>query len=295
MDFDTTRLDNVLKNDFKNGEKCVLFWYSCPVHWIYRKKVIRFYLYIRIKSRILLSTSVYSYVHCKSAQSLFNITRLFQSDFEEEVKRMNIFKNFLLVMVLAVMSGILVRAQETIHWDVVQKIKAEGIGNSKVMEIASYMTDVYGPRLANSPSYDESAEWAKKTFESYGLSNVAIESYGDFGVSWRMDFVSVHMLSPQYMPIIAYPNTWSEGTGGEIRGNAVYIDFDDIASESDLAQYRGKLGNAIVLIEPIQQLSPAWDPLAVRYTNEQLDDQAQVNITSLMERDSRPGRRNSGI
>ena len=35
--------------------------------------------------------------------------------------------------------------------DTVYAIKTEGLQQSKVMEIASYLTDVYGPRLTGSP------------------------------------------------------------------------------------------------------------------------------------------------
>jgi len=35
--------------------------------------------------------------------------------------------------------------------DVVEKIKSEGLDNSQVMNFASWLTDVYGPRLTNSP------------------------------------------------------------------------------------------------------------------------------------------------
>ncbi len=189
-----------------------------------------------------------------------------------------------LFLIIAVFS-FPVQAQETIYWDVVQDIRDEGIRNSQVMNIASYMTDVYGPRLANSTSYKASAEWAKKRFESDGLSNAIVEPYGEFGVSWNVEFISVHMLSPQYMPVIAYPNTWSRGTNGEIRGKAVYINAERIASASELSQYKGKLRNAIVFIEPIQTLSPAWDPLAVRYSKKELENLSRTNITAQMPRE----------
>ncbi len=38
-------------------------------------------------------------------------------------------------------------ADEPIDYASIAKIKAEGLQNSQVMEIASYLTDVYGPRL----------------------------------------------------------------------------------------------------------------------------------------------------
>ena len=207
---------------------------------------------------------------------------------------MRIWPRGLLLITMAI-GFIPAKGQETIHWNVIQKIRAEGFQNTEAMKIAGYLTDVYGPRLANSPSYNEAAQWVYETFNSYGLSNVAIEPYGDFGVSWEVDFVSVHMLTPQYMPIIAYPNTWCRGTDKEIRGNAVYINIENIAAESELTEYHGKLQNAIIFIEPIQEINPTWKPLARRYTEEQLDELAQTNITEQIRRERRRGQNSSGI
>jgi hypothetical protein len=202
-----------------------------------------------------------------------------------------------LAKVLAIVSlvGTLVYGQERIHWDAVQKIRAEAFQNSKVMEFAGDLTDIYGPRLANSPSYKESTKWAKKAFESFGITDVEIEPYGEFGVSWQVEFVSAHMTKPQYMPIIAYPNTWCRGTNGEVRGNAVHIDIEEFGSESDLKPYKGKLPNAIVFIEPIQDLAPTWKPLAVRYSEDQLDELARTDITRQMRRERRRDREGRGM
>ena len=40
------------------------------------------------------------------------------------------------------------------------------------MEIESYLTDVYGPRLTGSPNIKEAADWAQKTMTEWGLANV---------------------------------------------------------------------------------------------------------------------------
>ena len=138
-----------------------------------------------------------------------------------------------------------VHAQEPVYWDVVQEIMEEGFENSQLMENVSWMTDVFGPRLARSPGYLAAAEWAKKKFEDYGLENVYLDEY-EFGVGWNLEYTSVDMMTPQYMPVIAYPQSWSSPTEGRIRGPAVYINFEEISSEKDLAQYKGTLRNSII-------------------------------------------------
>jgi hypothetical protein len=44
------------------------------------------------------------------------------------------------------------RAQEKVCWDVVEKTMEEGFEHSQVMENASWLTEVFGPRNAKSSS-----------------------------------------------------------------------------------------------------------------------------------------------
>ena len=41
---------------------------------------------------------------------------------------------------------------EKLDLDAIYRIKEEGLQRSKVMELESYLTDVYGPRLTGSPN-----------------------------------------------------------------------------------------------------------------------------------------------
>ena len=52
------------------------------------------------------------------------------------------------------------------------------------MEIESYLTDVYGPRLTGSPNIKEAADWAQKTMKDWGLVNVHLETW-PFGRGWQ--------------------------------------------------------------------------------------------------------------
>ena len=51
-------------------------------------------------------------------------------------------------------------SQESVDLQAIYKIKEEGLQRSKVMEITSYLTDVYGPRLTGSPNIRTAGEWA---------------------------------------------------------------------------------------------------------------------------------------
>ena len=180
-----------------------------------------------------------------------------------------------LLMIFASASSI--QAQEPVYWDVVEKIMEEAFEHSEVMENVSWLADVFGPRNVKTPSYRAAAEWARDRLKEYGLPNARLEPY-EFGSGWNIGYTSVHMTAPQYLPVIAYPAPWSSGTGGKIRAHAIYINFDEIISETDLEHYRGKLQNAILFMRPKVKLSPNFEPMATKFTEEQLDEMAKIPI-----------------
>ena len=47
---------------------------------------------------------------------------------------------------------------EKVDYDAIYKIKEEGFQRSQVMDTASWLTDVYGPRLTGSPSFKAAAK-----------------------------------------------------------------------------------------------------------------------------------------
>jgi carboxypeptidase Q len=87
-------------------------------------------------------------------------------------------------------------AQERVDDKVVAQIKTEAFQRSQVMETLSWLTDVHGPRLTNSPGYLAAAEWARARMESWGLVNAQLESWGAFGPGWSVDRYSVEMTEP---------------------------------------------------------------------------------------------------
>ncbi|WP_205944179.1 hypothetical protein [Pedobacter sp. HDW13] len=59
-------------------------------------------------------------------------------------------------------------AQDTPDAAIVQKIRKEGLENSKAMDIAFNLTDVSGPRLSNSPGLKKAQDWAVKQLTDWG-------------------------------------------------------------------------------------------------------------------------------
>ena len=124
-------------------------------------------------------------------------------------------------------------AQEKVDLEVINKLKAEGLERSQVMETLSWLTDVHGPRLTNSTNYMNAAKWAKDQLTKWGLQNAHLEGWGPFGRGWTLNGFTANMTKPQYAPLIAYPKAWSGSTAGVVRGPVVYLKAD---TEEQLAQ-----------------------------------------------------------
>ena len=137
---------------------------------------------------------------------------------------------------------------EKLDLDAIYRIKEEGLQRSKVMEIESYLTDVYGPRLTGSPNIKEAADWAQKTMKEWGLANVQLETF-PFGRGWQNQRFVAHALTPRAYPLIAYPKAWTPGTNGPVTGEAVMAvitsekDFDTLPWQA-ARQVRARVGAA---------------------------------------------------
>lgn len=85
----------------------------------------------------------------------------------------------------------------------VAKIREEGLQRSRVMDIAGYMTDVLGARLTVSEDMSRAQAWVQDEMRRIGFVNVPAEPFMDFGVTWDNTFTSLHMVAPDYQPMVA--------------------------------------------------------------------------------------------
>src|SRR5216683_6065657 len=92
---------------------------------------------------------------------------------------------------------------------IIGKFEDEGSQHSHIMEVMGYLTDVYGPRLTNSPNIREAGEYAVKTLSSWGLANVHEETWGPFGRGWSSELFEANEIAPRNFPLIAYPKAWT--------------------------------------------------------------------------------------
>lgn len=155
-----------------------------------------------------------------------------------------------------------------VDWEVVAKIREEGFQRSQVTDIVGYMTDVLGPRLTLSSGMKNAQKWAVDKMASLGLSNVTIEPYMDYGVSWDNEYFSAHMVAPAYQPLTGYPLAYTPGTQGKITCKAQIV---ELQTRADREKYRGKLANTAVLISPLAVIDLANLPKGFsRLTDEEL-------------------------
>jgi hypothetical protein len=136
------------------------------------------------------------------------------------------------------------------------------------MEIASYLTDVYGPRLTGSPMYKQGAEWAIKKFNEWGLVNAKMEPF-EFGRGWTNERTVVQVVEPQAYPVIAYTKAWTPGTDGPVVGE---VTLAPIQAEADFEKYKGQLKGKIVFGQAPAEVKARFEPLATRYTDKELED-----------------------
>jgi hypothetical protein len=65
--------------------------------------------------------------------------------------------------------------------------------------------------------------------KQWGLTNVALDPWGDFGNGWELQRSYVAMTAPYYKPFIAIPKAWCKGTNGLQNAEVILITAKDSA------------------------------------------------------------------
>src|SRR5205807_9126120 len=102
------------------------------------------------------------------------------------------------------------------------KSRAEGLDHSQVEPVFDMLTVTIGPRLTASPAHKHAAEWARDRLAAYGLQNARLEPFA-FGRGWTLEKLTVELVEPRFLPLIAYADGWSASTSGEIAAAPVWI------------------------------------------------------------------------
>lgn len=165
--------------------------------------------------------------------------------------------------------------------EVIDKIKDEGMNHSQVMKHLSYLTDVIGGRLTNSPNMKRANEWTRDQMAKWGMQNAKLEAWGPFGRGWALKSFSAQINEPTAFPVIAYPKAWSPSTKGAVTADVVYL---DVNSDEDFAKYKGQLAGKIVLIAKPRSLKAEFEPNGVRWSDKELTDMANAPDPATVQR-----------
>jgi len=172
-----------------------------------------------------------------------------------------------LVVIALLVSRPLIAQTEKVDQAAMQKIRNEGFNHSQIMETASWLTDVYGPRLTGSPNAKKAGDWAIQAMKSWGITNPRFEQWPNFGHGWQVEGFTAQVTAPQAYPIIAYLTPWSMGTGGTKTGDVVYA---HLTNEAELAPFHGKLRGKWVMLDTAQAAEPHFAGDACRFDPDQL-------------------------
>ncbi|MDB4914355.1 MAG: peptidase [Gemmatimonadetes bacterium] len=161
-------------------------------------------------------------------------------------------------------------SQEKVDVSTIEQIKSEEMNRSQVMDIMSWLSDVYGPRLTWSPNASRAGEWAMGEMKKWGLTNVHQEKWDTpAGLGWENQGFSFFAKSPVSFIVAAVPQAWSASTNGAVTGQAMLLSAG--CSDELREKYSGKLRNAFIMtVPPLDKPVNAFAATSTRLTDEAL-------------------------
>jgi hypothetical protein len=135
-------------------------------------------------------------------------------------------------------------------------VLAEIKGRSELMTNLQHLSDVIGPRVTGSKNLQRANEWAAARMKAYGLENVRLEPW-EIPVGWERGAVAMRLVEPDNgRTLSAAARAWTPGTNGKVTGDVVIL---NAKTRQELAQYKGKLKDAIILPNPPATVAPIGD------------------------------------
>lgn len=165
------------------------------------------------------------------------------------------------------------QVSESPEW--ASRIKAEGLNRSQVEEIAQFLTDYAGSRLTASRQKRRADSLVVAKLQEFGFSNPRAAFAMDFPRGgWDVVKTYAAMVTPYYCAFSVNPRAWSGSTDGLVKGECMLF---DVNTKEDLEKYRGKVAGKILLIPSTRTYDINFEPLASRYTEEELEVLLQDN------------------
>jgi hypothetical protein len=146
-------------------------------------------------------------------------------------------------------------AQDSVDTAAIRQIREEAFDRSQVMEIASWLTDVHGPRLTNSPTSRAGGDWAVKRLTKWG-----VEHYGriarilDKGIPVTMDLDIRNRFQDEDLTSF---NVLAEIPGGDRADEVVMLGAHFDTWHSGTGATDNSAGSA-VMMEAVRPVFGAW-------------------------------------
>ena len=138
-----------------------------------------------------------------------------------------------------------------------RKVIAEVKEHSTLMANLQHLSDVIGPRVTGSPRLEKANRWAAEKMKEYGLTDVKLEPW-EIPVGWERGTATLKIVEPDNGKTLTVASAaWRPGTAGKLTGPVVLL---NVRTKEDLAKYKGKLNNAVILRGPPANVAPVTDP-----------------------------------
>jgi len=187
------------------------------------------------------------------------------------MRRFRPFAGTIVVLALCISGS--VAQPEKIDSLALARIKAEGMNNSQIMNLLTYLCDVYSPRLTWSPEYRRGAEWVTGKLKAWGVAT-SYDRWAPVGKGWTLKNFSAMVTAPVPYPVIAYPAAWSPG----MKEKEAEVVFLDAKTSAALDAYRGKLKGKFILVGDPVLPKPHVDPQSIRLADSVLLRMANADM-----------------
>jgi len=149
-----------------------------------------------------------------------------------------------------------------------------GMEQSQTKDLAQYLTDFIGPRLAGSTNLQAAQDWAVSKFKEWGVP-ARKEQYGTWN-GWRLGTAHVDLIQPRVQTLEAEVLAWSPGTDGPMEGDVVSV--PEVASEAEAARWLASAQGKIVLVDAPEPTCRAPHEYEANATPESVERLAQERL-----------------
>ncbi|MEX0685591.1 MAG: M20/M25/M40 family metallo-hydrolase [Balneolales bacterium] len=176
--------------------------------------------------------------------------------------------------------------------EIIDGIVHEATENSQLEKLAHELLDVIGPRLVGTPQMHNAHNWAKDTYEDWGVQ-VRREQWGDWR-GWERGITHIDLISPRIVSLEGRQLAWSPSTpDGGVTGEAVVIPKVDNPQEFE--QWLSEVEGKFVLIsmdQPTGRPDYNWEEFATEESYQNMKNERAAHRRLWSERIANAGLNN---